>query len=129
MDKDTPEQVADGPPVSAERLCECHKVKRPRLNFPHVAGQSMFCIADLTQAGDYKTLLLEANNMDWHEGTWTMTEGQSVTWTVDGDEVLFSVTGNMADEVDVWLSERQAENMIAGLSYQLNRIREERGRG
>lgn len=65
--------------------------------------------------------------LDWHEGTWTMTEDQKVTWTVDGDEVMVTVSGSGCPDLDFWLSERQAENMITGLSYQLNRIREERG--
>lgn len=66
--------------------------------------------------------------MDWHEGTWTMTEGEKVLWTVDGDEIMVTLDGKWIDERDIWLSERQAENMITGLSYQLNRLREERGR-
>ena len=67
--------------------------------------------------------------MDWHEGTYTMTDGERITWTIDGDEVLVTLNGKWIDERDIYLSERQAENMITGLSYQLNRLRQERNRG
>lgn len=67
--------------------------------------------------------------MDWQEGTWTMTEGQRLLWTVDGDEIMVTVEGSGSPDMDFWLSERQTENMITGLSFQLNRLRQERGRG
>lgn len=67
--------------------------------------------------------------MDWREGTHTMTEGERALWTVDGDEVMVTLEGSGMPDRDFWLSERQAENMITGLAYQLNRIRQERGRG
>lgn len=67
--------------------------------------------------------------MDWHEGTWTMTEGERILWTVDGDELMVTLEGSGNPDRDFWLSENQAVSMITGLSYQLNRLREERGRG
>ena len=66
--------------------------------------------------------------MEWQHGTWTMTEGQRLFWCVDGDEIMVTLEGSGAPDRDFWLSERQAENMIAGLSYQLNLLREARGR-
>lgn len=71
--------------------------------------------------------------MDWREGTWTMTEGQSFRWGFDADEIILtldesSIDGPPEETLVFWLSERQAENMITGLSFQLNEMRKARNR-
>lgn len=66
--------------------------------------------------------------MDWREGTWTLTEDESLLWgaNTDGEIVLVVRHKGEEDEV-IYLSERQAENMITGLSYQLGKVRMARG--
>ena len=62
--------------------------------------------------------------MDWREGTLTMTEGVKLKWDFDADEIMID-TG---DDNFIYLSDRQAENVITGLSYQLNEMRKARNR-
>lgn len=74
------------------------------------------------------------DQMDWREGTWTMTEGQKFRWGFDADEIVITLDETNLDglpaETEVYyLSERQVENMITGLAFQLNKMREERNRG
>ena len=71
--------------------------------------------------------------MDWREGTWTMTQGQKFRWGFDADEIVITLDETNLDglpaETEVYyLSERQAEQMICGLSYQLTQMRNARGR-
>lgn len=63
---------------------------------------------------------------DWETGTETMTDGERVSWFVDGDEVV--VESNLAKNA-IYLSVRQTENMISGLATMLNTIKEMRNRG
>jgi hypothetical protein len=57
--------------------------------------------------------------VNWREGTDTMTAGEIVSWSLNGDEIM--IESNLAKNV-IYLNRDQALSMVAGLCHLVNQV-------